>query len=39
MNNEKQLVKLCDELLNDWTTGNDEKSKRAWSRLLRDCKK
>jgi hypothetical protein len=34
----KQLVKLCDELLADWFNSDDEKSKRAWGKLLKDIK-
>lgn len=36
---DKQLVKLCDEILNDWLTCDDKKSKRAWRKLLQDIKK
>jgi hypothetical protein len=34
----KQLVKMCDELLEDWTNGKDEKANKAWARLLKDVK-
>lgn len=32
----KTLVKMCDELLNDWFNGDDAKSKKAWKKLLKD---
>jgi hypothetical protein len=31
----KRLVEMCDELMNDWFSGNDEKSKKAWKKLLK----
>lgn len=34
----KQLIKMCDELLNDWMNGTDDKSKKAWKKLLKDLK-
>ncbi len=34
----KRLIEMCDELLRDWTEGKDNKSNRAWQRLLKDCK-
>lgn len=34
----KQLVKMCDELLNDWLNGNSSKSEKAWKKLLKDLK-
>ncbi|KKU53492.1 MAG: hypothetical protein UX75_C0037G0018 [Candidatus Moranbacteria bacterium GW2011_GWE2_47_10] len=34
----KQLVKMCDELLADWMTGTDDKANKAWARILKDLK-
>ena len=34
----KRLVEMCDELLREWTQGDSDKAKRAWDRLLKDCR-
>lgn len=36
MNTEKRLVEMCDELLKDWFSDNNKKSKKAWKKLLKD---
>jgi hypothetical protein len=38
MNNEKRLVEMCDELLKDWFSTDNDKSKKAWKKLMKDTR-